>query len=335
MVRGLGWATPVAIALVPACMAGADPDLLDGVPRPDAGADPFRDTTPPVLERLPLDVTGPYDPSTARLGSLNCSPVSDRPADREMGCFRGFGSGGSDPARGVTFVTDAATRIRAVGPGNVEGIHFLVHDHLTHADMFAIVTRAGPDSAFALEYRHVKNVEVKVGDTVETGQVLGRAGDYFDLEHGKVTLSVLRTQVFTQHLCPERFLSTEARDAVGEVLGAHRDAWPAHADAELCHGVSVFCRSDRCAEEPAALAFGDVEAGRSIYRNACASCHGTDGRGGVGPPLRPDADMPCGSCGAHPALSDRTALDMPPEGRCVGRCADDVAAFIRAAFEWR
>ena len=335
MVRALRLTMILGAALAPACMAGSVPDGSGFSPPLDAGSKPVRDTTPPVVERLPLDVGGVYDPATQRLGSLNCSLVSDRPASVEMGCFRGFGSGAPDPAPGVTFVTGAGVRIKAVTPGTVERVVFVAHDHLTHSDMFLIVTRASPTSVFAVAYRHVKDVGVRVGNPVVTGQVLGRSGDYFDLAHGRVMLSILRTQVYRQHLCPERFIRPEARDAFRRVLEANREAWPAYADAELCRGVSVFCHADGCLDAPPELTYGDLEAGQSIYRSACASCHGIDGGGGVGPPLRPDANVLCESCDGHRALSARTALDMPPEGRCVDRCADDVAAFIRVGFGWR
>ncbi len=74
---------------------------------------------------------------------------------------------------------------------------------------------------------------------------------------------------------------------------------------------------------------GDAENGETLYSRQCASCHGAEGGGGIGPSL-----VGCGTCNSEESLFDKIDKDMPvgnPSG-CTDSCARDIAAYIFQVF---
>ena len=145
--------------------------------------------------------------------------------------------------------------------------------------------------------------------------------------------AVVRRQELVQRLCPERYATQEFTDTHAAALAQGNTAWPDHAAASLCVAPSLVCVSEPC-EQPSDFvsAQGDVDAGRRLYASGCASCHGSEGEGDIGPALCSGPSCPCSDCIDHATLAGRIALDMPPEGSCEGACAADVAAFILHEF---
>jgi hypothetical protein len=70
---------------------------------------------------------------------------------------------------------------------------------------------------------------------------------------------------------------------------------------------------------------GDPENGAELYAQKCAWCHGSNGEGDGGLPLRG-----CEICDSFGALSEKIEAEMPPDNPqdCVDTCAYDTAAFI-------
>jgi cytochrome c551/c552 len=71
------------------------------------------------------------------------------------------------------------------------------------------------------------------------------------------------------------------------------------------------------------------EEGAALYGKQCASCHGPEGQGAIGPRLN---DASCKSCGDQGKLIDVIARTMPPANptSCDKTCATLVAQYIRA-----
>lgn len=72
-----------------------------------------------------------------------------------------------------------------------------------------------------------------------------------------------------------------------------------------------------------------LDEGAGLYGKHCASCHGLEGQGAIGPRLN---DASCKSCGDEGKLIDVIARTMPPANpaACDKNCATLVAQYIRA-----
>lgn len=284
------------------------------------------DATRPVLSASPIDLEG---------GALACDPVPGRPAESERGCFTPFvlvpDSTSPYDAGWFTFVTANDAPVRASSSGIVADVAYLEHSDLTHSDIFTVEIRGGDDAAFAVEYRGLKNLMVGEGDAVEVGQALGGAADYFDATFGAVALGVRRDQERMQRMCPTAFAEGPLSDLLEGARADSDAAWPDHARGTSCESTSLLCTAGQC-ESPGdfVVAHGDVDAGRRAWATACASCHGTIGEGGIGPPVCHGDGCPCLDCGDHERLATRIEFDMPPEGYCDPKCSADLAAFILA-----
>lgn len=314
--------------------SGAVVPLTATSPNLDAGPDPDAlptDGTPPRLEVAPVDLDGMLDPQTLRLGSLDCSPVVGRTVD--LPCLGGFAPATrADAELGLlSFVTAGGAQVRASSAGIVEAVRFVEHSELSHTDVYDVIVRPNPDSAFFLVYGGVKLPQVATGDTVAAGQPLGLAADHFSLEFGRTTFRVERRQEATQRLCATRYTSEPLTAALTTALEASRTTWPDLTPASLCTDLALVCQGERCTDATAYLPVqGDVDNGRRIYKSECASCHGTLAQGDIAPALCLGGnDCGCTSCTDHPALAARIQLDMPPEGHCDAACAADVAAFLQ------
>ena len=288
---------------------------------------------------IPSDITPPAltEPIVELPGALDCAAVPDRPISEERACFTPFlhapASGATYDAGLLTFVTKNGEPVRAAAAGLVSDLTFIEHSMLTHSDLFAITVRPSADSAFFMEYRNVKDLKVGEGDVVAAGQVIGGAGDYFAKPVGLVSFGLRRKQELTQRLCPTPFMAPGAVDSHKAALGLSNEAWPGHASAALCSSASLLCVSGAC-EAPGDFmpVDGDIDEGRRIYKESCASCHGEAGKGGVGPALCFGASCSCKDCATHATLAASIEEDMPPEGYCDARCSANVAAFILHAF---
>ncbi len=289
------------------------------------------DSTPPLLTTSVIDLNGTYDARTHMLGELSCTPVRGGP-EPYPGCARPFRLPSAPAALAdlgaLTFIARSDAEVHAAARGFVDDIEFLAHDHLTHSDLYAIRIRLGEDSAFWHEYLDVKDLVVDLGDPIEAGDVLGRPGDYHDLDHGTVSLGIIRHQETFVRLCPSRFADDAVRDEFEAAVDASTQAFGPLWSAP-CLEPALACIDDHCDGPDSFVAVGgDIDRGRRRYENQCAMCHGDQGQGDTHDPI-----IGCSLCTDHAALAEYIDAEMPPAGAgCSGTCAEDVAAFIQWEF---
>lgn len=281
------------------------------------------DDTPPQIVRSPIDFADLSCPD-AEWGTD--SPPCVDPFVLKAGEFA------SSPGL-FGLLTRLDTSVYASADGVVTAVRYIWHSHLVHEDMYELEIRPTQSSAFAVLYRHVQEPEVRVGQQVSVGDPLGRAGQFLQMPYGRsgIEFGVQRVQETTQRLCIDRFASTEV---VEELATELQQTAPEALSGRVCSEVALVCPDGDCENRDQLIPSpGDVDAGRRVYQVACGGCHGEDGEGLVAGDLCLGPLCDCTTCGSHQRLVERIGLDMPPEGRCTDRCAEDVAAFLR--FEFR
>ncbi|MEM9453150.1 MAG: c-type cytochrome [Myxococcota bacterium] len=286
-----------------------------------------QDNTPPVFMTSIIGLDGAYDPESGQLGELLCTTVSGGP-EPYPGCFRPFAHPEAPAAPedlgAITFIAQADAEIHAAAGGFVDQIEFITHDHLTHSNLYLLRIRLGEDSAFWHEYIQIKDLLVEVGDPIEAGDVLGRPGDYHDLEHAKIGFGVVRHQEVFARLCPTRFADDPVLEQIEAAMAASNEAFGSGWEAP-CLEPALACVSEPC-DQPASFVpvGGDIDRGRRRYESQCAMCHGAQGEGDIADPI-----LGCRSCVDQTTLAAFIDAHMPPTGAsCSGQCAEDVAAFI-------
>ena len=211
-----------------------------------AGAQPGvqpLDETPPVLSVSIVDLSGTYDPTTKRLGALNCNFLfASDPSDRF--CFNAFGRSVIPGKVGVSFdyKVAAGSEVRAATAGTVAEIE--AETNPLYPDEFEIRTKSSENSAYLIIYDHVKNLRVSIGTVVSPGTVLGTTGVHGPnssasrTTFGRVELQInhildSRTRR-SEIVCPSQFGTPSFTQANDAALAAHNAANPAYSSASLC-----------------------------------------------------------------------------------------------------
>ena len=315
----------------PVSMLAGSPNLLRAT---DENSIP-KNATPPQITHPPIDLDGMV--GDHNFGQLFCGPIPARMRSDERGCMTPFllsEEGATHAEAGFfTFVTPTGANVYATSSGVISKIKFTEHSHLTHSDLFTVVIRPYEDSAFSLEHRRIKNLQVNVDDTVEAGSVLGESGDYVTGDLGMVSFGLTRHQEVVQRVCPTGYLEGDLQQQFSDALATSANLWPDYAHEELCSDYALVCDKTRC-ELPSDFVpvQGDIDAGRRIYKGSCAGCHGTRGQGGIASALCAGSSCGCLDCTDHTTLAARVMEDMPPEGYCDAECAAHVSAFIMHEF---
>jgi hypothetical protein len=273
----------------------------------------------------------PLDPSPPKLTAPVVAPADlacGAAADPE--CVWPFAASTSGGASGVpgwlSWQTKVRAPVRSAAAGVVDAVTWLSHDMMTHTDDYRISIRCGTQSAFWLDYGNVTLPKVKPGDVVAAGDLLALASDDVVPLQGRVLFSVRRQQTWAQRLCPLAY----AEPAFAAWLTELAQQAGGSSPSALCGVASAVCQSASCSVaggfKPAE---GDIERGRDIYVQDCASCHGDQGQAGSGPALCANGTCGCNSCASFADLAQRIQTTMPPEGTCDAECAAAVAAWLR------
>jgi len=269
--------------------------------------------------------------------AMHCAEVLGRPASDARPCFvpmrlRPDSTSPLD-AGFFSFITKNKTPVQAVSSGVVRSVRQVDHSMISHTDVFTVVIEPAKNSAFAIEYRNITGPAVRAGVQVRASDVIGFAGDYVNADTGMVAFAIYRQQERTQRLCATRFMTPAAQSLYAAALERSRSAWPQTTPDALCEDESLVCTGAAC-DSPSSFrrASGDWDEGQRIYASSCANCHGARGEGLSATALCSRGLCSCATCASDTQLATRIAVDMPPEGRCEGRCAADVAAFVRCAW---
>ena len=194
---------------------------------------------PPVLSVTIVDLSGTYDPSTRRLGAMNCTfGFANDPNDRW--CFNAFGSatpGKQSPS--FDYKVAAGATVFAAAPGTVFRLE--AETNPLYPNEFEIETRSASDASYSVIYDHVKSVTVGVGSTVQPGMTLGTAGIHTTNPGvwGRVELQINRITQRTPtirlvSLCPRQFGTDRFNQLHDAALAAHNSANPQYAWASVC-----------------------------------------------------------------------------------------------------
>jgi hypothetical protein len=281
-----------------------------------------QDSTPPFFSVGVIDF----------VNGLRCDPVPNRPFADEQPCFIAFGqetrANSTEGIGRFGWVTRELESVVSASAGVVSEVRATGHSPVSHQELYTVIVRPKEDSAFFVEYSNLMQPAVVLGQALMAGEELGKAGDYFAPGFGMVAFGVRRAQEATQYLCPIDFFDSPVRGQIEAALRQSQKAWPSFGESPLCQSASLLCIAQSCEGRNDFIEVGgDVDRGRRIYAASCASCHGIAGEGLSGPSLCLD-NCSCASCRDQATLAARIALDMPPEGKCEGACAQASAAFI-------
>ncbi len=216
--------------------AGSEPDPCDVDPAKctmttmDAAA-PVYDETPPLFTVTPVDLEGTYDPDTHRLGALWCID-----SDPFYGwCFDAFGIepmlSSHAPIKNPTlnYRVEIDAPVRAVVAGTVMAMEPKT-EPWDGPNAWGVAVQTSADSAFIVEYDHLKDPTVEVGSTMEAGDVIGVAGQYIENDSSMIELGLHYHKTATDgtatNRCPALYGSDEFNARNEAALAAAQDAFP-------------------------------------------------------------------------------------------------------------
>jgi len=194
-----------------------------------------------VLSTTIVDLTGTYNPSTKRLGALDCNfTFADTPEDRW--CFNVFGNSNfpNHAVPSFDYKVAANSPVFAAVAGVVIGIT----DHPDQPFLpgeFQIETRTQAGATYQVLYDHVRNVAVTVGQSVAAGTRLGIAGVHNASSgaQGRVELQInqiltVQPRITVVAICPRNFGTTKFNQLNDAALAAHNAANPMYAGSSVC-----------------------------------------------------------------------------------------------------
>ena len=194
---------------------------------------------PPVLSGSIVAISGEFDPTSSRLGALDCGfKFAGDPNDRW--CFNAFGSNVIEGKTGVSFdyKVTAGADVFAVTEGVV--VEMGAEKNLQYPGEFEIRTQQ-PGSGYLVIYDHVRDPTVEVGSQVVPAQRLGIEGVHLTdpSRWGRIELQINyyvdpanRRQ--TVIVCPQPLGDDSFRLANEAALAAHNQANGPFAAASVC-----------------------------------------------------------------------------------------------------
>jgi len=219
--------------------------LSGGACGDDKPAAPMYDETVPVLSATVIDLKGSYDATTHRLGDLSCvDPDPLNPYSKAF-CVRAFGQPPTDsshttPGDTLDFRTVLGVPVRAVTPGFVINVESKANEPGSNPDEFHVDTATAANSAYRVEYDHVKNIVVQIGDSVDVGDLLGSVGVY-DATGGIVEVGINwhKGAPESEAKCPRDYATADVQQAFDAAVVAHNAAFPNHQLSAVCYASQV------------------------------------------------------------------------------------------------
>ena len=198
------------------------------------GPTPASDTTAPVLSVTPVDLTGPFDPTTHLHGSLLCDNrgFSDY-------CFRGMTADRVKPAS--VYKVRPGTPVRAVARALVRQIN------LKSTNDYEVFMQATEHSVYWIAYDHVINVSVSVGAWVNPGQAFAEAGQLWAPGEMVTELQINKndpndpdgTSGRSEYVCPRDLGSPQFNQLHADAVATNNSTFPSFPTSE-CSSPNYF-----------------------------------------------------------------------------------------------
>lgn len=132
---------------------------------------------------------GDYNAETGRAGAFDFLKLQSKP-------FVDFGDNGTEPT--FTYRTAEDAVVTAVADGYVYKVEY----QSTYTDYSILASTAQGDLTWSIDYDHVINPTVSVGDRITAGQTLGIVGTHSDIGIGRVEIQVFGGDGTTKSYCP-------------------------------------------------------------------------------------------------------------------------------------
>ena len=188
---------------------------------------------PILIKNLPVNFA-PYDPTTNMAGDFKFTKQKLQ-FDRLLMDY-GFYIPASPDKKAKNnpqpaFIVPLGTKVMSIVDGVVVDIPKLYSD-----DFSVMVARSNNDGELSFETEHVKNVVVKVGDTVKAGDIIAEASDYnsqWTPGFGLVEIGILKGGNPPHHLCPYLFLDPSAKENIFASLKTFYSDWNTYTGKTL------------------------------------------------------------------------------------------------------
>ncbi len=216
----------------------AAPPASTGTPAATGGQAVGLDCIAPVLKRHPIDLA-PYDPATGRAGDASfVRPLFLNRVFTEFGFVipAATTSSGNDKANPQpTYLAPMGTKVRSA----VDGVVDRIADLWSTATLGDVSVMVKPDGLagrcyVVVEFEHVVNPTVRVGDRVTAGQAIAEVGPLNS--QGSRGLGLVEFGILTGagdgrplHVCPYAYFDPAVRAAQIEILGRFLADWESFA----------------------------------------------------------------------------------------------------------
>lgn len=182
----------------------------------------------PLLKNLAVSFA-PYDAQTGRAGSFDFLSLQRKPFDE-------FGLNGTEPT--FTFLTAEDAEVTAVADGYVYKVEY----QSTYSDYSILASTAKDDLTWSIDYDHIINPTVSVGDAITAGQKLGIVGTHSDIGIGRVEIQVFGGTGTPKSYCPFNYFSSSLNatykaklqqlmddyEAFNHITTYYPDSYPTH-----------------------------------------------------------------------------------------------------------
>lgn len=170
--------------------------------------------SPPVLKNLGITFAA-YDSISGRAGSFDFLKLQRKP-------FVDFGDNGSEPT--FTYLTAEDAEVTAVADGYVYKIEYQAQ----YSDYSIVASTEKNILDWSIDYDHIINPTVAIGDKITAGQKLGIVGSHSDIGIGRVEIQVFGGDGSSASYCPFVYFDSSTVDSYKAKLQKLMDDYEAY-----------------------------------------------------------------------------------------------------------